>query len=123
MKKKLLTMAISGLSFLVSTNGFAQAPVADFTINQQTTCVNSIVQLTDISSNTPTSWSYTVETQTGTLTAQNPTISFSASGNFNVTLVAMNASGSSAPASKTITVNDLPVLTVTQPTAAVCAGD
>jgi hypothetical protein len=121
MKKKLLMMGISGLSFLVSTKGFAQVPVADFTISQPTTCVNSIVQLTDISSNTPTAWSYTVENMTGTLTVQNPTLSFSTSGEFNVTLQASNASGISAPMSKTITVNDLPVLTVGMSTA-VCAG-
>lgn len=122
MKKKLLMMGITGLSFLISTNGSAQSPVADFSINQQTTCVNSVVQLTDISTNTPTSWSYTVETMTGTLTVQNPTLSFSASGDYDVTLVATNASGSSAPVTKTITVNDLPVLSVS-PATAVCAGD
>src|SRR4051812_27541630 len=122
MKKKLLMMGITGLSFLVSTNASAQVPVADFTISQQTTCVNSVVQITDISSDSPTAWTYTVESLTGTLTAQNPTLSFSTSGDHNITLIATNVNGPSAPVSKTITVNDLPVLAVS-PATAVCAGD
>lgn len=122
MKKKLLMMGISGLSFLFSTKMSAQIPNADFTISQPTTCVGSVIQITDISSDTPTAWTYTVENMTGTLTVQNPTLSFNASGDFDITLIATNAAGSSTPVTKNVIVNDLPVITVGQATA-VCAGD
>src|SRR4051812_39464135 len=103
--KKLLLMCISGLSLLIPVRSLAQVPVTDFTISQPTTCVNSAIQLIDMSSDTPTSWSYTVESTTGTLTVQNPTLSFSMPGDYDITLVAANANGPGTPVTKNVIVN------------------
>lgn len=72
------------------------APVADFTSNIQTTCVGGpSVNFTDLSWCFPTSWSWTFQGGTpNTSTAQNPTVSYSAPGTYDVTLVATNSNGS-----------------------------
>lgn len=72
------------------------APVADFSANQTLICAGTPVNFTDLSSFTPTSWSWTFQGGTpGTSTAQNPTgITWSAAGTYSVTLTATNANGS-----------------------------
>lgn len=76
-----------------------QAPVADFSANNTAPCIGSTVTFTDLSSNTPTSWSWSFSPNTVTYvggtsaTSQNPQVQFNAAGNYNVTLVATNAQG------------------------------
>jgi len=72
------------------------APIADFTANQTVVCPGNGVNFTDMSSFTPTSWSWTFQGGSpGTSTAQNPTgITWSTPGTYSVTLVATNANGS-----------------------------
>jgi PKD repeat protein len=85
-------------SFQLPTCGPA-APVANFTASNTTPCIGSTVTLTDISTNTPTSWAWTFSPTTvtyvgGTTSAsQNPQVQFNAAGPYTVTLVATNTSG------------------------------
>jgi PKD repeat protein len=74
------------------------APVANFTANQTLICPGSSVNFTDLSSFTPTSWSWSFQGGTpATSTAQNPTnIVWSTPGTYSVTLTATNANGSDA---------------------------
>ncbi|HNQ67233.1 MAG TPA: PKD domain-containing protein [Bacteroidales bacterium] len=73
------------------------APVADFVGNPTTVTVGGTVNFTDLSTNTPTSWSWTFAGGTPpTSTAQNPSIVYNTAGTYNVTLTATNASGSDA---------------------------
>ncbi len=74
------------------------APVADFTANQTLACAGTPVNFTDMSSFTPTSWSWTFQGGTpATSTAQNPTgITWSAPGTYSVTLTSTNVNGSDA---------------------------
>ena len=96
-------------------------PVASFTTSASTTCIGQTVNLTDNSTNTPTSWSWTMAGGTpATSTLQNPTVSFSTSGTHTVTLISTNAAGSSASTSTTITVNPLPPVAATSQT--ICNG-
>jgi PKD repeat protein len=80
------------------------APVADFSVTPTTVCLGGAVNLTDLSSNCPTSWSWTFECGTpSTSTAQNPTVIYNSLGRCNITLVVTNEFGSDSE-TKTITV-------------------
>jgi PKD repeat protein len=72
------------------------APIADFTANQTVVCPGNGVNFTDMSSFTPTSWSWSFQGGTpATSTAQNPSgITWSAPGTYSVTLTATNGNGS-----------------------------
>jgi PKD repeat protein len=72
------------------------APIADFTASNRNVCPGSTVVFTDLSSYTPTSWSWTFGGggTPNTSTAQNPSIVFNTPGVYTVTLIATNANGS-----------------------------
>jgi len=74
----------------------AAAPVANFQATSTSISSNESVNFTDLSSNTPTSWSWTFEGGTpSTSTDQNPVgIVYSADGVYDVTLTVTNANGS-----------------------------
>lgn len=75
--------------------GASAAPVVGFGGTPLSGCSAFAVQFTDSTSGSPTSWHWTFSgpaQQTSTL--QNPNITFSTPGNYNVKLVATNASGS-----------------------------
>ncbi|MEW6469010.1 MAG: PKD domain-containing protein [Bacteroidota bacterium] len=74
----------------------SSAPIADFTSNYTSGCPGQCFNFTDLSSFTPTSWSWTFTGATpSTSTAQNPTnICYAAAGTYPVTLVATNINGS-----------------------------
>jgi uncharacterized repeat protein (TIGR02543 family) len=79
----------------IGGGGPPQPPVANFSGNPTTVEVGNSVQFTDLSTNTPTSWSWTFEGGTpSTSTAQNPTVTYNTLGTYNVTLTATNAVGS-----------------------------
>jgi PKD repeat protein len=81
-------------------NTTPQAPVANFSANRTSVCPGSTVTFSDLSTNNPTSWSWsftggTPATVTGTNAAsRNPTITYSSAGTYSVTLTATNAQGS-----------------------------
>ncbi|MDP1623640.1 MAG: choice-of-anchor J domain-containing protein [Bacteroidales bacterium] len=88
----------------------ASAPVADFSASNTNPFINAQVNFTDLSSNTPTSWSWsfapaTVTYLNGTTsTSQNPQVKFTATGLYSVTLTATNGYGSD-PETKTNYIN------------------
>lgn len=72
-------------------------PVANFTANNTIFCnTPACVNFTDLSTNSPTSWSWSFPgASTTSSTSQNPTgICYSANGSYDVTLIATNADGS-----------------------------
>ena len=72
-----------------------QAPVANFSGSPTTVQVGGTVEFTDLSTNNPTSWSWTFNgPATITSTLQNPSIVFNSAGTYDVTLIATNATGS-----------------------------
>lgn len=99
MKNLLLTIALVSAACLK-----AQVPVANFSVTSPA-CSGTTLQITDLSSNSPTAWSYTM---TGgapaTSTVQNPGVLYFAPGTYSITLVATNGNGSSAPVTKTVSV-------------------
>ncbi|MBL7752291.1 MAG: PKD domain-containing protein, partial [Chitinophagaceae bacterium] len=71
----------------------AQAPLANFTASPLSGCSPLVVNFTDLSTNTPTSWAWDFGTG-ATSSAQNPTTTFFNPGTYTVVLTATNASGS-----------------------------
>lgn len=96
----------------------AAAPVVSFVATNTQPCLNTTITLNDQSLNNPTTWAWTITPNTfsyvgGTsASTQNPQVSFSASGAYNVTLVATNGFGS-ASSTQTAYIN---VATATVPT-------
>lgn len=79
----------------VYINPAGSAPVADFSGTPTTLCAGSSVSFSDLSTNTPTSWSWTFTGGTpSSSTSQNPTITYNTAGVYQVVLTATNASGS-----------------------------
>lgn len=73
----------------------SMAPVADFTANQTNICPGTTVQFTDLSALNPTSWSWSFPGGTpSTSTSQNPSVTYSTAGTYNVTLTVTNSNGS-----------------------------
>ena len=88
-------------SSAVCTPLFPTPPVADFVADITTTIEGGSVNFTDLSTEWPTSWSWTVTPSTGvsfiggtSATDQNPTIQFDNAGFYTVALTASNGSGS-----------------------------
>jgi len=89
-------------------------PVADFSGTPTTVCAGSSVSFTDLSTNSPTSWTWTFQGGTpSSSTSQNPTITYTAAGTYSVALTATNGSGSDGETKLAyITVNAVPTVTV-----------
>ena len=110
----------------------AIAPTADFTANTTALCLDEATTITfsDASTESPTSWAWTFEGGSpATSTAQNPTVTYSAPGTYDVQLVATNAEGANT-STKTdfITVASgncvtPPVANFTANTTAICLGE
>lgn len=70
-------------------------PIARFTENNNQVCTGTPVQFTDKSFGTPTSWAWSFQGGTpATSTLQNPVVSWSTPGTYDVELIATNAKGS-----------------------------
>ncbi len=102
-------------------------PIADFSASPTVLCAGSYVQFADLSTNTPTSWSWTFAGGTPAASAlQNPLIQYNVPGVYSVTLTATNPYGNGT-ITKTnyITVNTCPPAPVANFTGApttICAG-
>lgn len=84
-------------------------PVASFTYNGTNACVGQNFQLTSTSTGGATSYQWTINGATpATSTDQNPLVQFTAPGTYQVSLIASNANGVSAPSTQSITVNTVP---------------
>jgi PKD repeat protein len=77
------------------------APIAQFIGNPTTVSVNGTVQFTDQSSGSPTTWAWSISPATGwsfaagsTAASQNPQVTFTAVGQYTISLTATNLQGS-----------------------------
>jgi PKD repeat protein len=77
-------------------------PAADFTVDISSECPGGVIRFTDISTNAPSTWNWTVTPSAGVTflegtssTSQNPVIGFSNLGEYTVSLEATNGIGSS----------------------------
>lgn len=92
---------------------FAQAPTASFSTSINSGCSPVVVNFTDNSTNTPTSWSWNLGNGV-TSSVQNPSTTYITPGTYIVTLTATNASGSSTDTAH-ITVYASPTISFTSP--------
>ncbi|MFN5183909.1 MAG: VPS10 domain-containing protein [Bacteroidota bacterium] len=99
------------------------APVANFT-SATNKCTGSPVQFTDGSTNSPSSWAWTVSPSTGvtitTASSQNPTITFTSPGTYSVALTATNQFGTNIN-TQTVVVTATPLVVSTSTT--ICSGN
>ncbi|HET8803561.1 MAG TPA: PKD domain-containing protein, partial [Aequorivita sp.] len=89
-----------------------QAPVADFVANNVIVTEGETVSFTDLSENTPGSWSWTFEGGTpATSTDQSPVVTYNTPGVYDVSLTVSNIAGTSDVITKTdyITVDLAPL--------------
>ncbi|MBK7213333.1 MAG: PKD domain-containing protein [Bacteroidales bacterium] len=96
-----------GIGYICGSQGwfYRKAPgvTAAFSASNTLICQNSTVQFTDLTTGSPTSWSWTFEGGTpSTSTLQNPVVTYSTPGVYDVTLVA-----TLGPSSSTSTQTDL----------------
>ncbi|HQQ95449.1 MAG TPA: PKD domain-containing protein [Bacteroidia bacterium] len=114
--------------FLVNIIKAQQLPVANFSFSPASpVCSGQSIQITDLSTGNPTSWSYTIAAAFGpggttVLTTQNPSHTFTVQGTYSITLVASNASGNSAAVTQTIQVLGSPNGNINPTTQNSCIG-
>ena len=93
-----LTISSTGATSQTVTltgTGVSLPPTANFTSNKTTVFVGENVQFTDLSTSSPTSWSWSFTGGTPTSsTQQNPMITYNTEGSYTVSLTATNANGS-----------------------------
>jgi lysyl endopeptidase len=83
-------------------NAILGPPVANFSANNTNPGINTQVNFTDLSSNLPSSWSWSFSPATVTYlnsttsASKNPQVSFNATGFYSVTLTATNAYGNNS---------------------------
>lgn len=70
-------------------------PVADFSANNTTVCLGAEISFTDLSTNTPTSWTWNFG-DGETSNVQNPTHTYATVGSYTVSLTVANADGSNS---------------------------
>jgi hypothetical protein len=89
-------------------------------------CSGAAVSFSDISTNSPTSWIWSVSPAGGvsinTPTAQNPSITFSNAGTYSITLNSNNVYGAGLPTTNTLLILASPNLTTTATSSAICIG-
>ncbi len=104
----------------VNSTAVVSVPTASFT-SVAAKCQGTSITLSDQSTNTPTGWLWSMPgASPATSTSQNPSVTYSASGIYTVTLNATNGGGTSTPFTRTVTIN--PVPTVAAVSSTICAG-
>lgn len=99
------TMWTSPIWYKRNDTILSNAPVPDFSTTANSVCPGQEITLVDNSWNSPTSWSWSMPAGTPSASGlQNATVSYTTAGNYQVTLVSTNASGSSVALAKTIVV-------------------
>lgn len=112
-------------SVIITVNNCGTAPIAGFSSTDSTVCMNECIDFTDLSTNTPTSWTwYFFGASSPSSAIQNPTnICYSSPGTFDVALVVSNSNGTdSIFVSNFITVNPLPTVSASNDTT-ICNGN
>jgi PKD repeat protein len=85
----------------ITVSEVTSAPQAAMQLPSAAPCLNQVVQLVDVSTNSPSSWRWIITPRSGVSfangtdsTSKNPWVSFGALGSYNVQLIATNSFGS-----------------------------
>jgi PKD repeat protein len=110
----------------ITVNNCPPPPVANFTGSPTTVCTGGTVTYTDLSTNSPTAWNWSFPGGTpSTSVIQNPTVTYSSPGVYNVTLTATNSGGSNTfvrPNYITVNTCAAPVASFSGWPTTICAG-
>lgn len=111
------------ISSLYSTDPSCIAPpVSSFSVFPSTVCPGKPVVLTDLSTNSPSSWSWQIPgSTTPTASINNPTVTFANPGTYVVSMTSTNSGGASNTSTQSIVVLPLPNVTILS-TPTVCMG-
>jgi len=86
-------------------NNGALAPLANFSVNNSWLCAGGTAVFSDLSTFTPTTWSWTFQGgNPGTSTLQNPSVVYATPGTYSVVLQCSNANGTNTM-TKTVYIN------------------
>ncbi|MFT6849525.1 MAG: PKD repeat protein [Sphingobacteriales bacterium] len=94
---RLITPENAEVTGILDTNSYVIMPYADFWQNYRTACEGEPIKFTDFTWNgIPDAWEWTFSNEDTTIisTEQNPTMTFTMGGEFDVKLVVSNATGS-----------------------------
>ncbi|MEZ5017655.1 MAG: PKD domain-containing protein [Flavipsychrobacter sp.] len=111
MNRYLSTILCICAAFTLSQTAYAQAPTASFTASKTSGCSPIVVNFTDNSTGSPTSWSWDLGNGV-TSSTQNPSTTYFTAGTYTVILTATNANGSSKDTNY-ITVHPSPTISFT----------
>ena len=107
----------------ITVNPNTNPPVADFVASETEVSIGTTVNFTDLTENIPTSWEWTFEGGSpATSTDQNPSVLYSESGTYTVTLVAHNAYGSDTETKTGYITVFYPDVVMSDETVYVCGG-
>lgn len=108
----------------VSTIVPGTPPVSSFSVSSSNKCTGTAITFSDISSNYPNAWSWTVVPSSGvninTSSSQNPQITFANSGIYTISIVASNSVGAGNVFTQTISVGTLPTVNISNSSNSVC---
>jgi len=109
------TLSGGSQAFSMIISGYPVAPAANFYADKTTCGLNETVSFTDVSTDNPTSWSWSISpsdyTFVGGTTAssQNPQVQFTKTGTYDVTLYVSNSAGNDTEVKTSyIAVSDAP---------------
>lgn len=98
-------------------------PVASFTSSAIQVCAGSTLALSDLSSNSPTSWNWLLTgPSTVSSAVSSPVFSLNIPGNYTVSLVSSNVAGASNTATQSILVLPNPTITLAPSNTVLCLG-
>ena len=90
-----ITTCVASTNVIVNDACVGSAPVADFSANQTSVCEGTTINFTDLSTNTPTGWSWSFPGGSpASSTNQNPSVTYNSGGVYQVVLTANNGFGS-----------------------------
>lgn len=112
-------------TWLVDVVPAAIPPVSSFAMTG-TVCTGVAKTFNDNSTNSPSSWSWSVTPSTGVTitspTSQNPNFTFANTGNYVVAMTASNTNGPGNTYTQAVTVYATPVVSIASSTTTVCSG-
>ncbi len=113
-------------------NELTEVPQANFTIDQDVLMPGEVVQFTDLSTNTPTAWAWSISPGTEgtefnyvegtTASSTYPKVQFNSPGFYSIELIASNVIGDSEPFTQNDAVEVLSVYIMGDGTATACNG-
>lgn len=113
------------------TGSVGVAPVAEFSASKTNGCTSDTIAFTDLSTNTPTGWTWSFSPSTVTYingtsaSSQNPEVIFNGSGNYQVSLNASNSIGNDSEVKASyISISNTvaPTVSIVSSDTSICSG-